>query len=96
VFFSYFLFLQKESNKEKEPTGGRHFPGRENARIPLLDLPPVLAAPYTKRDWGEILERSIGERRDKFFGFCAKILVFGNCLSNNYFNLKSYRKPLSF
>jgi len=60
VFFSYFLFLQKESNKEKEPTGGRHFPGRENARIPLLDLPPVLAASFTMCDWGEILEQSIG------------------------------------
>ena len=63
--FSYFLFLQKESNKEKEPIGGRHFPGRENARIPLLDLPPIRAAPFTACGWVERLEQSIGSTRGK-------------------------------
>jgi len=45
VLFSYFLFLQKESNKEKEPTGGRHFPAGGKCSHPPFGFTPYWGGP---------------------------------------------------
>jgi len=74
VFFLTFFFFKKKVTKKRNQQGGGIFPQGENARIPLLDLPPVLAAPFTMCDWMWILEQSIGGQ-DLSFGFRAEILV---------------------